>query len=565
MKDEAALHLLTSEVRTQQVGNRTDQAALLAWFLESVWRLDPEAVPDVLCDGPQDKGIDALYVDDDQGEIVVFQSKWRQDPAKSTQGDAELKAFVGVAGYFQTIDAFDALMDSRPNPELRKLLIRQGVRDKIGDPGYTVSLVFVTNGSLDAAGDSYVASRAGLTPRLVIHEGESLAEVAEVTQRPALRPETVNLAVMQDPLVAKLTPTETMAVALVRAKELVKLPGIADATLFSQNVRLAIGRSAVNLELRNTVNNAEEHRLFPAFHNGLTLLTEHLEIRDGSVVLKGVGVVNGCQSLTTLYNNASSITDGLALLLKVVQVPARSDVADRITTRSNSQNSVTLRDQRSNDKATRFLQHDVQSTLAGRLFLKVKNGEPEPAGVPVLDNTFAAQLIVAFYLEEPWNAVRKLRLFDEDFRRIFSKNMTAYKLLLLVLANQAVEEARSELRSDLAASFAAIRFTLIYLVERVLRLSAVGEQLRDDPARWLGSSEITNEVTDALQRIALEVVYGVNDYVEQRTEDDTDFDPKVAFKSQSGVTGARQVIERDAKREERRGRAYLFSVSPAAQ
>lgn len=564
MDDGAAVELLTEEVKTHQIGNRTIQAALLAWFLESVWRLDAEAVPDVLCDGPQDKGIDALYVDDDQGEIVVFQSKWRQDPPKSTQGDAELKAFIGVAGYFETTDAFDGLLDSKPNAELRKLLLRQGVRDKIGDPSYALNFVFVTNGSLDAAGRSYVASRSGLTPRLVVHEGASLVEVAEVTQRPALRPETIDLAVMQPPLVATLTATETMAVALVRAKELIKLPGIADATLFSQNVRLAIGRSAVNLELRNTVQDAGEHRLFPAFHNGLTLLTEQLEVRDHSVLLKGVGVVNGCQSLTTLYNNSGAITDGLALLLKIVQVPARSDVADRITTRSNSQNAVTLRDQRSNDKATRSLQHDVQSTLAGRLFLKVKNGEPEPAGVPVLDNTFAAQLIVAFYLEEPWNAVRRLRLFDEYFRRIFTKNMTAYKLLLLVLVNRAVEEARSELRSDLAASFAAIRFTLIYLVGRVLRLSVVGEQLRDDPARWLSSLDVTAEVAEALRRIALEVVYGINDHVEQRTDDDADFDPKVAFKSQGGVTGARQVIERDAKREERRGRTYLFSVSPIA-
>ena len=57
------------------VGNRTQSAALLAWFLNNAWRMDSEDVESSICDGPGDKGIDGIAVDDDLEEIVVPQSK----------------------------------------------------------------------------------------------------------------------------------------------------------------------------------------------------------------------------------------------------------------------------------------------------------------------------------------------------------------------------------------------------------------------------------------------------------------------------------------------------------
>lgn len=565
MVTEERVSLLLDEVEVHRVGNRTEQAALLAWFLESVWRLDPEDVISAICDGPGDKGIDAIYVDDDAAEITVFQSKWRKSPLTASQGDADLKQFVGAGGYFEGASQLDALLASKPNDELRKLLARQNVREILESETHSVKMVFLTLGSLDSSGRDYVASRAGLQPPLAVYDVEMLADVAVQTQKPALRSEEVVLTALEPAIVRELTDSERMAVTLVQASELVTLPGIADQTLFSQNVRYSVGKTLVNRQLAETVGNAGEHRLFPAFHNGLTLLTEELTVEGTSLKLRGVGVVNGCQSLTTLHANAEKLTDGLALLVKVVQVPSTSTVSDRITQRSNNQNAVTLRDQRSNDKTTRALQRDVSEKVGDQLFLAVKNGEKAPTGVTVVENTTIAQLIMATYLEEPWAAVRKIRLFDQDFRRIFTRSVGAYEVLLMHLIDLAVSSSRTDLRSDLASSFAAVKFTVAYLVACVLKESEAGAGLMATPEKWLANAAVRAEVLVALETISREVVASVNDFVEMQLAENDDFDPKVAFKNQSGVTQVRLSVLNFAKSLNRRGQGYFFAVSPIAE
>src|SRR5947207_7261737 len=100
-----------------RIGDRTASAALLAWFLENVWRMEPEDVDDAICDGSNDKGIDALTVDDDLGEITIFQTKHRQSEPRR-QSDVDLTQLVGTAAYFQTTDRVDRLLQAHPNDEL---------------------------------------------------------------------------------------------------------------------------------------------------------------------------------------------------------------------------------------------------------------------------------------------------------------------------------------------------------------------------------------------------------------------------------------------------------------
>src|SRR5262245_15575127 len=94
--------LINEEARVFKKGSRTDTAALLAWFLSAVWRVEPEDIDDAICDGTGDKGIDGLLVNEDLSEITVFQSKYRNSSA-NTQGDSELKQLVGAAAYFDSV------------------------------------------------------------------------------------------------------------------------------------------------------------------------------------------------------------------------------------------------------------------------------------------------------------------------------------------------------------------------------------------------------------------------------------------------------------------------------
>lgn len=556
---QAEWDLIEEEIRVYQVGSRTISAALLAWFLNTVWRLDLPDVDDAICDGPGDKGIDALIVNDDLREITIFQSKHRIR-ADTDQGDADLRDLVGAAAYFEAPEQVDGLLAATTRPELRRLLVRWGVRDKVANGSHVARAVFLTNGVLDQNGRDYAAAMEHMVPALEVWDAPELANLARRTRRPDLRPEQVVLAATAPPTALDLGGGVKIAIGLVPASELLVLPGIADRTLFARNVRLGMGATRVNRELAETVAQIGEHALFPAYHNGLTLLTRQVGIVGTELRLDGVSVVNGCQSLLALDAHRSEVTPDLRLLVKVVQVDPQSNLADTITYRTNNQNAVDIRDQRSTDRIQRDLQALVARDYGAVLGYAIRAGE-NPGGLEQLDNQTAAQLVMAVYVGEPWNAVRKVRLFDQDYHRIFNRQIDAHKLFLLHEMRKLVDGARASLRPDLQASFASVRLTLAYLSARVLALSDEGAALLSAPERWLANR--LPETLAAIEVLIEDVVASLNFYVDDRIREDESFDPKVVFKSQQGVRALENEVVRSARRQARKDPTFLFATPPA--
>jgi AIPR protein len=555
---QAQHDLIDEETDEYHLGSRTKSAALLAWFLQHVWRLDPEEIDDAICDGKGDKGIDGLVVDDELSEITLFQAKYRES-ADRTQGDKDLRDLMGSSRFFESVDAVDGLLASNPNAELQLLLARNQVRQKVADGMHVTRLVFVTNATLDDSGKGYLDAVANDPPPLEVWDRPRIAAVAERTRRPDLLDASIHFTAVTPPIVADLTPEERMAIGLIPADQLIKLPGIEDRTLFSRNVRLSLGRTRINRDLSDTIVTPAEHDLFPAYHNGLTLLTKDLDVAGESIALDGVSVVNGCQSLVALFNKRTSLTPKLRLLVKIVRLPPDSDVADDITYRTNNQNAVDIRDQRSTEPIMRDLQAQVRDVFGDDFGFAIRAGETLGT-TRTLDNQFAAQLIKAVYLGEPWQAVRKVRLFDEDFRAIFNRTIDAYKLLFLDLLGEVIWEARVNLRDDLRASFASVRFALAFLVARVLELSEAGALLLKEPQRWLPSK--LDEVKESLRAIADDVVDSVNFHIGESENEDAGYDPKVAFKSKVGVDHLEHDVLSHSRRQAKREEDYLFTVSP---
>lgn len=556
--------LIAEEIRPHRVGSRTQSAALLAWFLQTVWRMEDADVDVAICDGGGDKGIDALVVEDELGEITILQSKYKVKPS-GEQGDKDLKNLVGAERYFDSETAVDELLRAKPNQELRDLITRNDVRQKVADGAHVNRLVFVTNGKLDRAGRDYVkAANAGSGSPLEVWDGTKLGPIARRTTRPELRRDEVKLVGVSPAIKTTLEGNVEMAISLVPASQLVGLRGIDDLTLFDRNVRLGLGKTRINKELEATVQNVSEHPLFPAYHNGLTVLTNKLAVRGKTVRLKGIAVVNGCQSLLTLYRNRTSLTKNLNLLVRVVEVDTRSDIPDQITYRTNNQNSVDIRDQRSRDLIQRQLQADVAEAFGKDFGYAIRRGEKLKT-TEVLVNERAAQLLMAVYLKEPWNAVRKVLLFDQEYRRIFNRTVTAHRLFLLYHLDRVIEQRRSDLRDDLAASFASVRLALVYLLAELLGLSAQGGRLLENPEKWV--PDLTAAVEQKTGDLADEVIESVNFFVEeeqaQASSQGKTFDPKIAFKSQAGVRKVRQEVVKGARRQQKRDKTFLFDVKPS--
>lgn len=561
--DSTLFDLIEQEIARHHYGNRTKSVALLAWFLETVWRMDPEEVSDTICDGGGDKGIDALDVNEDLREITVFQSKHRAGPT-ATQGDGALKTFVGVAPYFENESGIDSLLASSPNEELQNLVQRLGLREKLAGRQFAVRLVFVTNAPLDGSGRDYVASYGSQAPTLDVWDRDRLAGVAERTQSLAVQDLEVTLPLGSDLIYQPLENDARLAVALVPATELVRLPGIDDLSIFELNVRLALGKTRINRELAATIRDATEHGLFPAYHNGLTLLSRKIEAGEGEIKLDGVSVVNGCQSLVALHDNRASLTPDLRVLVKIIELGDSMDLVESITYRTNNQNPVNTRDLRSTDPIQRDLQAQVREHYGSELGYAIRSGEKLTAP-EVLDNSTAAQLAMAVLVGEPWNAVRKVKLFDEEYHRVFGRTVDGHKLYLLHLMNKVVLSKKGDLRGELEASFASVRFTFLYLLATLVGTFDDGRQFLEAPERWLPDKRA--EVIDAFSELADDVVDALNFYIESREEDAAEhgtlFDPKTVFKSRAGIQPLERDVRTQARRYTRRDPNYGFGVPPA--
>lgn len=132
---------------------RGESVAFLNWFLENIFRLDPVDADDSICDRPNDRGIDGIYIDHTQEEIIVLQGKFRQ--RESSIGDAPLRDLAGTKTQFDSEASIQALLDGGANAELKGLITRNNVKGLVAK-GYTVVGLFASNQPLDANGDEFL-------------------------------------------------------------------------------------------------------------------------------------------------------------------------------------------------------------------------------------------------------------------------------------------------------------------------------------------------------------------------------------------------------------------------
>jgi hypothetical protein len=142
-------------IERSNVLGRTESHALLVWFLQNYFRLDEFAAQDAVCDGPDDKGIDAIYVNENLETVFVFQCKLVQN-SKRTLGDTQLKEFVGSLGQLSDPRKILEIASSTSNLELSRLLTSENVAQLVTD-GFAISGVFVTNIDRDPNAEAYLA------------------------------------------------------------------------------------------------------------------------------------------------------------------------------------------------------------------------------------------------------------------------------------------------------------------------------------------------------------------------------------------------------------------------
>ena len=489
--------------------NRTESASFLIWYLENYYRLDPLDAVDSVCDQKGDKGVDGIYVNEDENTIDIFQCKISQKPG-STIGDTALKEFFGTLSQFDSRVSLEALLASAGDAEVSRLIKRLDLLDKIGS--YDVRGVFVANADIDSNGMAYLGS----TPRIKfvgkIHLLDSY--ISARAAEPVAGSATFDISGYQVAKYIVDKDTNTV-IAPVKARELVKLTGIVNQSLFALNVRGSLGRTQVNKDIIKSIKDPTTHKLFPLFHNGITIIAESVEETEDVIKIDRYYVVNGCQSLTHLFENPASLTDDLRVLTKFIKVKnVVSDLSENITRYSNNQNGVKARDFKSNNAIQIRLQNEFKKNYSGLYHYEIKRGEPAIAS-DVISNEIAGQYLMAFDLHEPWATHRRYQVFEDKHSELFGRpQVTADRIALCHEFAKAIEGIIPKINNKLVGKYILTKFMILHMLRLILDEDVLGKEVLKYPEKFVRKEPDRKRLGICIQNLLEEIVVDLNHEVD---------------------------------------------------
>lgn len=531
---------------------RMESRSFLAWFLENYYRLDEIAAQDAICDGPDDKGIDGLYVDDNLETVDIFQSKLVRN-ARKTLGDTQLKEFVGSLTQFSSVTRIQGLAQSTGNVELRNLIESSGVAEKI-EQGYSVRGVFVTNVKQNDSATHYLASQ----PNLVVYDAQKLEDsyVPMGRSAPISKPVTFDLYGYD---VSEYHIGETKVVfAPLSATELVQLDGIASQQLFSWNVRQSLGRTKVNKAIAQSIEDQSEHKDFLLYHNGLTILCGSVNRFDDKISISGYKVVNGCQSLTTLYEHRSKVSNELRIFARLIELAPDSELAGKITYHTNNQNAISARDLQSNSVIQMRLQNEFRALYRGDVFYQIKRGEKSEAP-HIIENEEAARILLAFDLQQPWSCHQPSKMFDDLHLNIFSRpEVNARRILVLNDIYQVVVKSKSGIEYESMAGYRLTSYFLLYLLRQALECDEIGKKFCQQPEAFLDEPQGRERISKCVDRVLGDIIIDLNAEIKDREAMNASVDYKRELKSLKAVRTLQRNIIPHYQKAVARGRALSF-------
>ena len=296
------------------------------------------------------------------------------------------------------------------------------------------------------------------------------------------------------------------------------------------------------------------------YHNGLTILAEQVELEGDDILwIDRYTVVNGCQSLATLYENKNTISNELRLLARVIKLPPAAELAAKITRHSNNQNSISARDLQSNSGIQKRLQQDFTTTFGTEFGYQIKRGEVIDCEYLITNET-AAKVLLAFDLEQPWSCHQSYRYFDDLHSEIFARpEVAAIRIVTLVAVLEAVQESLKQLKNHLAANYSVMPFFMMYLLKNALVSDERGKEFCRDPGSFLQRSSF-QEIRIILQRVADDLVVDLNAEFDDRDENRNPFDHKRELKSVTAVRALRSQVIPSYQKAIKRNRATSFGA-----
>jgi hypothetical protein len=523
-----------------QTNYPNDGQRFVAWYLRNIHGLDTVEAKDCITDGANDKQIDAVYINNQESTIYIIQGKF----ISSEYIDAEpvrevLSSWILIQDLSQLQDAANEKLKAKIN-EISTAL----------DDDYAVCFELITTAELSSqaqhdveAFSKKLAEYEELNANLVIVDREMLGYKYDESLNKTNN--YINFTFQLEPgKYLELEMNGSRAVlAAIPLKDCVNIPGIKDERLFRKNVRQSLGsNNKVNKGIAKTIK--KEPGDFFFYHNGITAICTKMELKDGSLTVKDLNVVNGCQSLSTIFNCGEAAKKSYGYILFKFYEMTDSEKADKITGYTNSQSAVKARDLRSNDKIVLSIKKNYEQTFPNG-YMATKRGEnPDKAKYDpnhIIELSDLGKELIAWHSQRPTLSYSETKVFDIYFTQIFKRDYRAEDVQALHELHEAVKKKWNpdnpmKLNESLLAMKAYAPFHHLYAISAIFAEVNDMSNMVPSPSKVLAQLKENNmldKVVDITGRSLNRAFKNANDkYVAENKV----FSPQNWIKSKTSIT-----------------------------
>ncbi len=206
--------------------------------------------------------------------------------------------------------------------------------------------------------------------------------------------------------------------------------------LFARNVRLPKSNQIFKNSIRESIENSP-HKFY-MMHNGIVIVASSLKINAGNIILTEPQVINGAQTIGSLYssykNDIKNKKLSQAMIICKILVSQDSYEIQTICETSNTQKAVKLEDLRTNDIFQIKLEVFLSCASNHKYYLNRK-GSPKPKGARSITLGKFYQWCYSVFCEQPADA-------KNAKSKIFSKNNHLYNDLILKMEQRSKELVR---------------------------------------------------------------------------------------------------------------------------
>lgn len=421
-----------------------------------------------IVDMANDLGNDAIFTNEKNNEILIFQFKYSTTQLLNTTEIKKNKSFID---WLLNINPAPLV----PNAKLKKLINDELslilTEDNLKANNYRITFYYIDIGfegtiktDIKALYTNFNDKNINFEIKFYTHdELEELFDDVEVPKN------NITLNVVPDEFFIKKlsfhdeaeTPVETIVTSIL-ANSLKPIIEDKKELILALNVRYYKGENDINSKIKKEYCKGKKSN-FWILNNGINAVCSDFNLVNDKLIIANFQIVNGGQTTKTLTRIVNDLPDDVQILMRLskIQDKARtSKISMDIAVASNSQNAISTRDLHSGDRIQSKMFEHLNSV---GIFYDKKDGEWATVQKKKYRNPFGSSPMhlrihnidlgvsyLSFFLQVPISTVGRHKLvfsdiyYDQIFNMTVSEDVQFYKLILAYRISERVSRIKAE-------------------------------------------------------------------------------------------------------------------------